>query len=443
MIVMSLYDHYKSSIMEMLSIDEETLNVMKDEYEERNLGSKRKAQLLFLLYLALSIISSVLYRLAGMKRNLDLNGLDFVFISCPDTIFRTRSIDIIAHGLKYQVVYLPSFHVRSAIQYHRYFKGKVDAVFLLFSLGDVIRAHRIMAKSLWMRKMKSSAPAEAYYSLWCQLFTYLVYNQMVERRFGCVKKSKTKWLFEHQKFFFVPIVHLIKKKGIETVMLQHGCFFKPSYNYFPLYCDRVLCCSEREKAVYMKSGVSEGRITVFGAPLQSIEMRSLENQIPPCYDLLILPTLITDANVGIHIETIKYIRVRYRERKVLIRIRPRSKKSDLHYLSDNISAYDISPDGTTLQDDVLKAAKVISFSEDCTFSLLENRKPFIIISVDEDRGALGNKMVVRDSVVEEIDKLMMKDDYCPFSESDKLFLIGETNSLVLHEKFLCYMGRNK
>ena len=112
-------------------------------------------------------------------------------------------------------------------------------------------------------------------------------------------------------------------------------------------------------------------------------------------------------------------------------------------MSDNISAYDISPDGTTLQDDVLKAAKVISFSEDCTFSLLENRKPFIIISVDEDRGALGNKMVVRDSVVEEIDKLMMKDDYCPFSESDKLFLIGETNSLVLHEKFLCYMGRNK
>lgn len=435
---MNLYDKYKTSIMDLLSIDEETLNVLQGEYEERNLGSKRKAQLLFLLYIALTFVSKLVFFFKGLKQKYNLRGLDFVFISCPDTVFRTKTIDVIAHGLKYQVIYLPTFHIRAALDYHKFFKGKVDAIFMTFSMGDVFYARKVMNKSQLIKDVKSKYPLEDYYSFWCQMFTYLVYDHFTKRRFGTVKVSETKWILEHQKFYFVPIVHLLKDKGIETVMLQHGSFFKPGFNYFPLYCDKALCCSEREKEVYVQSGVVPERVIVFGAPLQSINVFEKERREEATYDLLILPTMIKDNNKEIHKEVLLYVKEQYPQSKVLVRIRPRSRVDDMAFLNAYIEGFDISEEPALLTD-VLRAKKVITFSEDCTFCLLENKKPFIIVSQDEDKESMNGRLACRDNYKVEVQNLLSKDYYCTISKEDKDYLIGETDSHVLHERFLNYV----
>ena len=437
---MKLYDQYRSSIMEMLSIDEETINVLKGEYEERSLGSKRKAKLLFVLYIALTLVSKLIFGIKGMKQKYNLKGLDFVFISCPDTIFRTKTIDVIAHGLKYQVVYLPTFHIRAALDYHKFFKKKVDAIFMTFSLDDALYARKVMKKSKLIQDVKGNCLPEEYYSFWCQIFTYLVYDHFTKRRFGKVKVSKTKWILEHQKFYFVPIVHLLKGKEIETVMLQHGSFFKPGFNYFPLYCDKVLCCSEREKEVYVQSGVAPERVVVFGAPLQSINIDGLNKIIDTKYDLLILPTMINDTNKVIHKNVLLYVKEQYPQSKVLVRIRPRSKVDDMAFLNAYLEGFAISEESTLLTD-VLRAEKVITFSEDCTFCLLENKKSFIIVSQDEDKESMNGRLACSDNYKEEIQNLLSNDYYCTISKEDKDYLIGETDSHVLHDRFLNYIGR--
>lgn len=424
--------------MEMLSIDEETFNVLKGEYEERSLGNKRKAQLLFSLYVLLVFISKLLFGIKGLRQKYCLNGLDFIFISCPDTIFRTRTIDVIAHGMKYQVVYLPSFHLKAALNYHQFFKGNVDSIFMTFSLKDVLYARKAMKKSQIMKEVKNKIAADEYYSFWCQMFTFFVYDHLAQREFGDVKNGQTKWLLEHQKFFFVPIVHLLKKKGIETIMLQHGCFFKPSFNYFPLYCDKALCCSEREREQYIQSGIAPERVITFGAPLQSITTSIAEYNTNAAYDLLILPTMIKESNKNIHRGVLLYVKKRLGKSKVLVRVRPRSKVDDMAFLREYVDGFDISEEPSLLVD-VLRSKKVITFSEDCSFCLLENKKPFIIVSQDEDKESMNGRMACSDNYKEEVDKLISSNYYCTVSEEDKKYLIGETDCQMLHDRFLLFI----
>ena len=430
-----IYKKYRKEIQQLLNVDDLTMDVLEDECDRKKVNGLLSKYPCF-FYIVLSILSRCLFFVCGVKRRMNVTDEDFVFVSCPDSIFRTKTIDLIAHGLKYQIIYLPSFHLSAALKYARYFKNEgVKALFPTFRISDILKARSTLKK---MKKVVSNCEDfNEYNTFFLQMTSYLIYANLVNRHSSTISTFKGKWIMEHQKFFFIPLISFLRSNKIESVMLQHGCFFKPSYNYIPLYTNKVLTCCELEKQLFVEHGVDSSNVIVFGAPLQTLA--SDVNSEAPQFDLLLLMTIF-NANGSLQMNILKHLKESYPNLKVLVRMRPRSRENDMKCLGESLDGFVVSEPGTPIGADLSKADRVICFSEDATFEVLNAHKSFLLVGTKQTMNEeLYDKCTTEVNYKEQIEMLLEGKTYSPFTTEEELYMIGEKDIAILHDKFVSFI----
>lgn len=431
----SIYQNNWNRIKDILEVDDGLRGVLDEDYKSLYV-SARNPFILFFAYVGLAVLYFFVRLFYKLNTRLDTVKDEFVFFSCPDVIFRVRNMPLIASECRYSMIFLPTFHLRSAIEYNRYFKQQgVKAVFLMPTICD---AFSIVKNRIKYRKDYSALRLNDHQDLLRlknQLFTYLVYKSIAERTLGRVDGGKV--IFEHQKFFFIPFVCWYKNRGRKTYLLQHGSFFHPSYNYLPLLCDVVLCCSEREKGHYLRNGVSDDRVIVFGTPLQSMRpLSSVKEKQPPIFKFLVLLTLVNEENRSFQSKVLLHLKRTLPADSVLVRLRPRSAASDSQMLASELDGMTISAPGTSLSDDVDKAECVITFSEDCVFELCRSGCRFIIASCSRSIDPLlDGKYCTEDDYVLKLEEFNANPDNFLLSREDRMYLFGDLDTDSLARKF--------
>lgn len=392
----------------------------------------------FFFHGLLAAVTNAVFPWKGLKRKVEIKpDEDFIFVSCPDPIFRTKTIGLIAGNLKYSVVYLPNFHISASLRYHKYFTEKgTRAFFPTIRLRHVLQAQKAVAG--FKRQCAGLDDSIECKKLLSTLSSYLIYNELVKNYLNSADSFKGKWLLEHDKFYFMSTAANLHLCGKETTMLQHGVFFRPSFNYIPLYCTKVLCCSEREKKIYAENGVAENRVMVFGAPLQTLQQEKDLSEKPCQYDLLLMMTDVNDNNKALMQQVMTYVRQNYEN--VLVRMRPRSRKKDESILAEQLNGMTISSEGRTIFDDISSCKKVISFSEDANVEIAKCNKPFIYVWTEGRRDAeVMSRCATEENYKEEIQKFMTQDFYSTFSKEQYKEVLGETDVNVLRQKFEDYI----
>ena len=115
-------EKYREQIKEVTKGDDFVVDMILFE-TGRTEGIATLGKYPFLFHGLLAIITNCLYPLMGLKRRIKTNkDDDFIFFSCPDPIFRTKTIGLITGDLKYYIIYLPNFRVPAALNYHKFFK---------------------------------------------------------------------------------------------------------------------------------------------------------------------------------------------------------------------------------------------------------------------------------------------------------------------------------
>ena len=433
-----LFEKNRTQIKEIFELDDSSIDMLAFEASRIEVLSKI-IKYPFLTHGLLALLSNIIYSIKGLKRNLRISNGDFVFISCPDSVFRTKTIDLIAGGLNYCLIYLPNFHINAALKYHKYFKSKgIKTFFPTIHLSYVLKAHRKVRS--FTQIMDGFDKSIDCVKMLFVLSHYAIYDEVVKTYMNQIKDFKGKWVLEHDKYYFLASVIDLHKERKACTMLQHGVFFRVSANYIPLFCDRVLCCSEREKRIYIENGVDASRITVFGAPLQTLQL-SQENRVS-CneqYDLLLLMTEVKDINKEIMQKVL--FRVKKEYNNVLVRMRPRSRINDENMLSEALQGMTISPAGTTISNDIIRCRKVISFSEDANVEVVKFNKPFVYIWTEGERDleSMGN-CGTEDNFEKEIRKLMTQDNYSTFGSDKYKEILGENDVRELRKNFHNYIN---
>lgn len=242
------------------------------------------------------------------------------------------------------------------------------------------------------------------------------------------------WIFEQDKHYFTPVISEFRKKGVMSIELQHGTFFNPmTDDRLPLYVDKMICCSEREKCLYRDGGADIKDIYVTGAPLQTLHAEKYADG-PIKYDLLMLFTQATPTLIGRQIATLKYINKHYKNKRILLRFRPRSAAQDKKNLAEYVKGYIIST-GTSLMEDLCSSEKVLTFSEDTIFEIIQAEKPFIAIFNKSDLygGYLDGLCYTTDEIEECLDTLFSKDFTVDLDKYIRAF--GETDLNVVKGRF--------
>lgn len=433
----SLFNKYRKEIKETFHVDDDAVDMLCFEAGRlQGLTILLRHPLLF--HGLLAILTNLLYTMKGLKRNIkDNKDDDFIFVSCPDTIFRTKTINIIAENLNYSIIYLPNFHILTALRYHQFFRKQgIKAYFPTVKFRYVLRARKILHRFLnRIGGVDGNLDSQKMVAV---LSSFAIYDQVVNNYLYQTKTFKGKWILEHDKFFFMASVINLHLKGKECTMLQHGIFFKPSFNYIPLYCDKVLCCSEREKQIYIENRVSEDRVVVFGAPLQTLQLDESSKTTGKHYEILVMLTIIKDDNIDIIRKVLNYIKLNYNS--VLVRLRPRSRKKDEFLLADVLKGMTINKKESSIMEDLSNCNKVISFSEDANIEIAKMNKPFIYVWNGKGEKSAGmEKCATKDNFQDEINKLLAQKFYSTFSKEQYHEILGETNVDVLQNRFVEYI----
>lgn len=310
---------------------------------------------------------------------------DFVFVSCIDPVHRIKTLPLIAQDFKYSILFLPTVTRFGAFKsYNLYYKERSESVFFdLFSKED-IKEYSIFLRT--NKRLINAVKCSNNYDtqlMRYQIRRFALFGINAKRVFRTVDRSKL-WVFEHDKFFFIPVINEFRKKRIPTIQLQHGVFFDPrTAPFIPMYSDIVLCCSQREKSIYVESGKNPDDIYVVGAPLQGL-CKDLIKSGEEKYDILVLLTVTSSEEwKDMQIKCLKYINEKLKGMKVLLRFRPRSAELDKHVLNPYIGFCEIS-EGNTLSEDISMSHRVINFSMDATFEAIRRNKPFITLVREED-----------------------------------------------------------
>lgn len=369
----------------LFGVDEKTIDALYADIVKRNQKLDKR---IFLTvkpwFVALvSFYSKLMSK--GFNEKLDLDGNDFVFITCFDPVHRVKTLPLIAKGYKYTKFFLPTTTRPTVVRdYCEYYKEKTDETvfFGLFNLADIRQYCNFLRKNKKILNEIQCDSVEDAEVLRYHIKRFALYSIYAQRVFGNVTNDKI-WVFEHDKFFFIPVINEFRKKNVATVQMQHGTFFNPKKAvYLPLYTDKIICSSEREKELYVESGVREQDVYIAGAPLQTIGGK-IESSICEKYDLLVLLTITQGDLIEIQKKTLNYINQHYKEKKVLLRFRPRSKERDRKILEDYLGNHDIS-NGTSLIEDVKSAKKILTFSMDAIFGIIQTDKVFVAIVSREE-----------------------------------------------------------
>ena len=436
----SFFDRNKELIKSTLELNDEAINTLSFEVTRRT-GLPLLLKYPVLFHGILSIITNILYPLLGIKKKSHIQkDEDFIFISCPDPVFRTKTIGLIAGSLKYSVIYLPNFHVISALRYHKYFKKEnIDACFPTITVSDLYNAKR-RGKRLYSALKGETLEVADRIALGV-ILNFLIYDSIAKRILSSAKGFNGKWILEHDKFYFTPTVVNLHQANKICTMLQHGCFVEIDVDFMPLCCDKVLCCSERERNTYISYGIKPENVLAFGAPLQAIRTdEKIDTYGRKKYNLLMLLTMVNNESIVQMKAVLEFVKNHYDG--VLIRMRPRSKKNDMKLLQKELEGFEISNNRYSLTEDISVCKKVISFSEDANFEVAKLNKPFIYVHswVGQNRELRHDlPYATEDNYKEEIQKLMTQDFYSTFSKEQYKEVLGETDVNVLRQKFEDYI----
>lgn len=432
-----IFEKYKTQIKKVFELDDKAVDILSFE-AGRTEGLTLLGKYPLIFHGVLAVITNILYPINRLKRDVKIDGdEDFIFVSCSDTIFRTKTIGLIADGLKYHIIYLPNFHIKTAINYHLFFEARGISVFF-----PTIKVSQVLKAWKKVNKLKSilgdndkSVNRNKMISV---LSSYAIYEQVVNTYLKQTESFVGKWILEHDKFYFNASVIKLHQANKICTMLQHGVFFKPSFNYIPLFCDKVLCCSEREKKIYMANSVIENRVIVFGAPLQTLQLEENATDKTEKYDLLIMLTIVKDENLEIIKDVLRHVKQNYNS--VLVRLRPRSRKNDELLLAQELQGMTLNMEGSSIMEDLFQCKKVISFSEDANVEIAKTNKPFVYIwSGNGDRIMGLENCATIDNYADEIQKLMTQDFYSTFCKEKYNDILGETDVDVLKQRFYKYI----
>lgn len=433
---------YKEYLEETFHLDGLTIAALRVECERI-----KKMSLIqrypFLFHGFLSIISNLLYPLCGLNRKVYVSNEDFVFISSADAVFRTKNIGLITGNLSYSIIHLPNFHIKQTINYYKYFKTQnIKAFYPTISLLNVLKARKQLKRFLKVCKLDQRA--NKYKVIESVLSIFLIYDNVVKDFLRNSTDFNGKWILEHQIYFYTPVVFNLRSLGKKTTMLQHGLFFKPTMDFFPLNCDKVLCCSKREKMIYIREGVEGERVEVLGIPLQTLtisEQKKREDCDKKEYNLLLLLTIVTDANVSLIKEILGYIQGKYE--KVLLRFRPRSRDKDMIMLGDSVDSFAISDQEHTIVEDLQRSNNVITFSADAIVEIVKVKRPFLYIWLKEYQDFIKEiDCATMDDYKEKVDQLMNSENVTNKMQEMAVEMLGEQNIEIIRNRFVNFIKRD-
>ena len=436
---MNVIDAYKQQIIDFFGFDERTDKALSVE-ADRNSCLTMLMKHPYLFHLALSIISNLIYPLLGLRRKVRINKEEFIFVSCADPVFRTKNIGLITGDLSYCLIYQPNFHLKQTINYHKFFLSQsIKAFFPTVRLQDVIKAWRQLKR--FEKAVNLDKRIDGYAVMKSVLSIFLIYSNVTKGYLKDCTEFKGKWILEHQIYFFVPVIYNLRSEGKVTTMLQHGLFFKPTTDFFPLNCDKVLCCSAREKCIYMSEGVEENRVRVLGIPIQTItrpDMISSVENAETDYNLLLLLSIVTKENAPLIKEILTYIKGKYD--KVLIRFRPRSRENDIHFLVEAVSDFTISDQSKTIVEDLRRSKKVITFSADAIVEVVKAGRPFLYIWLKEYLDFIEEiQCATIDNYKERVDQLMSSETITSKMQLMAEEMVGEQNVNEIKRRFVEYI----
>lgn len=332
------------------------------------------------------LISWLERREANQKDNLiNFPDEDFVFVSCIDPVHRIKTLPLIAKDFKYSIYFLPTVTRFGALKkYNAYYQKRKETIFIdIFSKEDVKEYLAFLKTNKKLIKAVKCSNKSDTRQMKYQIFRFALYGINAKRVFRAADRSKL-WVFEHDKFFFIPVINEFRKKGIPTIQLQHGTFFDPrTAPFIPVYSDKVLCCSQREKDLYVEFGKNADDIYVVGAPLQGLRSDIIKPKGEK-YDILVLLTVTSlEEWKEMQIKCLNYINKNLNGMKVLLRFRPRSAEKDKQVLNPYIGMCDVS-EGTSLAEDISISRRVINFSMDAVFEAIRADKVFVTFVREED-----------------------------------------------------------
>lgn len=363
----------------LFDLDERTIDAIKGDILKRESNISSFLSRLSIAPWFVRVVSIFERMLAPcMSKLFDPIGDDFVFVSCIDPVHRVKTLPEVAKDFKYTLFFLPTVTRPMVVRaYYKHYKenSREKVFFGTFSWGDVTEYKRfIKQNTALINQIQCDNDNDT-----CVLREYArrfaLYRIYAERVFANVKSNKL-WLFEHDKFFFIPVINHFREKGIMTTQLQHGTFFNPeNTTYFPLYSDKIICCSEREKGLYKETGVKDSDIYIAGAPLQTIGSNK-RPEVVEKYDLTVVLTSTAPKELELQKRVLTYIKENLKNKKVLLRFRPRSAAIDKVNLAGYLDGFKVS-EGTTLSEDLRSAGKIITFSLDSIYEIIRNKKIFI------------------------------------------------------------------
>lgn len=323
---------------------------------------------------------------SSLSKRFDSAGDDFVFVSCIDPVHIVKTLPVVANDFNYTLFFLPTVTRPTTVRkyYNHYKNNSSEKVFFgTFSLDDIKKFSRFLRQNTSFINQIQCDNENDTQLLKDYLRRFALYRIYVQRVFANANKDKL-WLFEHDKFFFIPVINFFRGKGITTIQLQHGTFFNPvNTTYFPLYSDKVICCSAREKEQYKENGVKDADIYIVGAPLQTICLNK-RLDVEEKYDLTVVLAATTPKELALQKKVLMFIKDNFKSKKVLLRFRPRSAAVDKENLTGYTDGFSFSH-GTTLSEDICAAGRIITFSLDSIYEIIHNDKIFVTIIDSSDK----------------------------------------------------------
>ncbi len=366
--------------------DEETMSAYFNYYQHAR-SSGEDTNLIPLSWYPIVFLMLILYGYYfKWKKNMNSSiknevKCDFIFVTTYYKIVRAVNLEKIAGDLSYIVIFLPSFNYKEINQVYSKTQNYGNYLYPFFGLKYYFSFLKFYFCNLITLKRIEGDRNEKRF-LYKMILQNYIYKSFLDNYIRDHYKESGQIILDYNRSIFIPIIQRLRKDNIPTIHMQHGMFIIPNSFYFPLYCSHVICCSEREKEYYLRSGVDSDNILVLGAPLQTLNN---DNQkFMPSYDILILLTTTRDELLRTQQQVFLDIcRQEFSDLRYLVRFRPASEESDKKRLNIKFDSMKIS-NGTSLSEDLHMTKSVVSFSFDALFEIQRCHIPYMIVSPFEN-----------------------------------------------------------
>jgi hypothetical protein len=396
--------------------------------------------ILFLSAFLSSAFVAVLNIFCGKK---SYKFMSIVFYSACDFHNRYLYLDRLLPLNSFSVVYLPPITLQTWIVHWK--ARKCNVYFNFFTFGDLANFLFFCFSNfrLLLRLKNSLCTYNRLESrhIFKMIFQYTLYNIHVNNN-KCIRNyqigSSTKYIFDYERGNLFPLLVKLNKLGGKTFHFQHGLMQKPNNFYLPSLAKNVICCSLRERHIYIDSGFDRNNIFVLGSPIQTFHFDDDNLLLQPLkkYDLLVI---MGSTEVSIYEsfqrDCLKMIGDNLKDLNILCRLRPASRSLDRLAMISELQAFTVS-ENSSLDYDILSAKVVASFSFDAAFVSFRIGKPTCLVapSIEID-GRL--KEVCIDNPLEliyTIQKILSKGDNLQINNNIKL-LLGEYDFEVYKSRF--------